>query len=346
MKKERKKLLQFQTKEVDKQISEYKKTFNKNDLNLLLKKNQISDQIIVYKENVSEITILQKNLEAKTLEISSLQGKIIEIEQKFKNQIDGLANSHKAHLIIIEESTKFMGKELLKEKENLIETIKILKEKILILEVHLARIRTKKKNLKNLYHETLKKSEYGYDELRKYYEEEIIALKRNIDGFEGELKGVLSRNEELEEEIREFYRDKEQILKDLAMEKREKTLYKSRFEELLGQIKEMRGMKEEVRDNSLRNVETYYENMQEIIGKCMRNCEDRSQFQEKERVIQQVYSMPSAVSMCHCNKNGSMCHCINNGPICNCSNNGTFVIEKERPIIKERNPQCIHLEDT
>ena len=171
-------------------------------------------------------------------------------------------------------------------------------------------------------------------------------MKRNIDGFEGELKGVLSRNEELEEEIREFYRDKEQILKDLAMEKREKTLYKSRFEELLGQIKEMRGMKEEVRDNSLRNVETYYENMQEIIGKCMRNCEDRSQFQEKERVIQQVYSMPSAVSMCHCNKNGSMCHCINNGPICNCSNNGTFVIEKERPIIKERNPQCIHLEDT
>ena len=324
MRKTHKKLLKSQKIEVEKHICEFQKTLHKNDVNLMLQRNQIDDKVVIYKENITEITLLQKNLQAKSLEVISLLDKIKELEFGFKKQIEELENSNKARLIISEESRKSRELILIREKEELLQTIKSLQEKVLVLEVHISRIRTKKKNLKNLYYEGLEVLE----ETKKNHDRDMFSSRRNLNGLDEEIKGVLRKNEELEEEIRVMLREKEQILNDFAIERREKNIYKFRYEEILAKLKEMREMKED----SAQNVERYYENVHEIIEKFMKKFGERVNVQEKERLVQPILTMPSVST------------CMNMMPVCQphyqCNCRGSLVMEAEKPSLKESN--CNH----
>lgn len=287
----------------------------------MLKMNQIDDKVVIFKENITEITLLQKNLEVKSLEVTSLLDKIKEIEFGFKKQIEELENCHKARFIMQEESRKARELTLIREKEELFLTIKSLQEKVLVLEVHLSRIRTKKKNLKNLYYEGLEVLE----ETKIVHDREMISAKRNLNDLEEEIKGILKKNEELEEEIRAMIREKDQILNDFAIERREKNIYKFRYEEILAKLKEMR----EMREDSALNVEKYYENVQEIIEKFMKKVGEKVNVKEKERFVQPILTMP-AVSTC-----------MNMMPVCQphyqCNCRSSLVMETEKTGLKESN---------
>lgn len=269
--------------EIEKGLSEYKKS-----LPQLPPISIPVEPFLVYRENDSEVLLLRDSLATSHNEIEILKKTIESNEKVSLNKLQDIELSYKAQMIMKEEEFIKFEVFFTKESELFQMKIKEIQEKYLISEVHLSKLHIKKKNLKRLYKESLKNIDKIQIELREYYEEQLDNLRHNISMVENEMKGVLERNNELEENLKDFNNEKNIILNNLNLEKEDNKLWHLKYEECLLKIKELQASKKDMKQFSLKNMEGYYENMLEIMQKFTMNYREKRD-KISDKIVKEVH---------------------------------------------------------